>query len=351
MSEIEEEVIVYFMIDIGLGTTGKCNMNCRHCYSRKYDGQTLTYEDVKKIVENININSVNFGTGENILNPEFKDIVELFHGQNIKMSLTSNGFSILNMEDIYLKWFNDIDISLEYPVEQLQNDFRGSGSWDMAVSALSKCNRLKVPVSIACTLMNANKDYIDGFAPILERYDCYLRVNIIKTSKSMENESLAISYSSFWKSIQKLVETYKIVSCSEPIVCAALGVKKNDKGGSPCGNNSIRIQPDRSILPCVYWGDTNVTIEELFNKEDSHLKVIFSDVHKVPEECIQCSYVDVCQGGCASRRYLRGEINRADPYCPIVKRESFPVLFPQWADQRIDLVHSSYLCTIILSSK
>lgn len=50
------------MIKLGIGTTGRCNMNCRHCYSRQYNNFSLSLTDIKRIANSIEIESVNFGT-------------------------------------------------------------------------------------------------------------------------------------------------------------------------------------------------------------------------------------------------------------------------------------------------
>jgi len=86
-------------LEVGIGTTGLCNLNCSHCYSRKYSDKNITLDNIKRLFTSVDITSVNFGTGENILNPEFKDILEFFHEKNVKMSLTTNGYTVSKLSN------------------------------------------------------------------------------------------------------------------------------------------------------------------------------------------------------------------------------------------------------------
>ena len=143
-------------ISVGIGTTGNCNLSCSHCYSKPLRGNTLTYDEIVSIIDGKKISSINFGTGENILNPDFLTIVDYCHDLGIKQSYTSNGYGVIAMPDETVRKFNDIDISLEFVDKNIQNDFRHGDSWNFVEKAIEKCRRLGVEFSIATALMNVN---------------------------------------------------------------------------------------------------------------------------------------------------------------------------------------------------
>lgn len=339
-------------MEIGIGTTGLCNMKCPHCYSRKYDGHFITYDDAYKLLGIFDITSVNFGTGENILNPHFKSIVKLFYENNIKMSLTTNGFTVAKLEDEYLKLFNDIDFSLEFPERNLQNNYRGQGSWELIIDGIEKCKSLNIPVSIACALMKKNANYMRGFRELMYTYNCFLRINIIKCGEFMTEpfDEYDLNYEDFWNVFEQLFSEFFLLSCSEPILCVAIGRYKELKG-SPCGQEALRIQPNGSILPCVYWpiSDYNFKQEQI-NIDNLKKSESFLNIGKIPSFCLEknCLFVPYCKGGCASRRILTSDIDLPDKYCPVYNNRDFPVLKYKESAEQIDLVHSSYLCTVIL---
>ena len=339
-------------ISVGIGTTGNCNLNCPHCYSKPLRGHSLSFDDVVALIEGKNIESINFGTGENILNPSFLDIVDYCYKKGIKLSVTSNGYGIMSMSDDDLKKFHDIDISLEFIDQELQDDFRHGNSWDFVSEAIKKCRRLGIEYSIATALMNVNYKEIPKLLAKAKKEDCNLRLNIFKPVPKAGITEFALSYDEFWASIALLFKHGKMISCSEPIVNAMLNIPPIVPQ-SPCGKSSIRVHPTGQVVPCVYWSEGDVHINELNESfEPAFESKSFKEIAIIPDYCKEeCDKVDVCGGGCASRRYLRGDINQPDEFCPIFHKKDIPEIEVVASTDSKDLVHSSYLCTLIFEGK
>lgn len=66
----------------------------------------------------------------------------------------------------------------------------------------------------------------------------------------------------------------------------------------------------------------------------------------LPKECDKCKYKQICGGGCNSRRLLT-EKSLPDMYC-FVKNNEYKSLTANWSKQTPELVHSNYLCTLIV---
>lgn len=56
--------------------------------------------------------------------------------------------------------------------------------------------------------------------------------------------------------------------------------------------------------------------------------------------------VQLCAGGCEGRRVYR-DLHSADEYCPFVRGEKMEIEYQLGTKK--DLVHSNYLCTLIVS--
>ena len=69
--------------------------------------------------------SVNLGTGENGMHPEFKAILGYLRTKPVKLTITSNGHSVAVLEDNELRAFHDIEFSLDYPTQAEQDAQRG----------------------------------------------------------------------------------------------------------------------------------------------------------------------------------------------------------------------------------
>jgi MoaA/NifB/PqqE/SkfB family radical SAM enzyme len=112
-------------IALGLGLTNECNLSCAFCYRDPTRTDRLSLDQVKSVMERLPIRSVNLGTGENGMHPDFKAILAYLRKKSIKLTITSNGHSIAVLEDNELRAFHDIEFSLDYPTQAEQDAQRG----------------------------------------------------------------------------------------------------------------------------------------------------------------------------------------------------------------------------------
>lgn len=288
-------------------------------------------EDAKKTLSAFPfLKSVNFGTGESILNNQFEEIVNLFYSNGIKLAITSNGLSVNMMKEETLKKFDDVDISIDFPIKELHDKWRKrEGLFDNAIRAIERCKQFDINVSIVSVLMANNYSYFQLFKPLLDKYDVNLRINLYK---AVNKDEFTPSYEQFWKALKVMSKIFEVVSCSEPILALFWD---NMSGGSRCGN-SMRIHPDGNISSCVYVRD-NDSIEN-FN---AHKKIF-------PEFCKECFAADKCMGGCYGRRITEGRAELPDMYCPFFNKKKMPNIKFKKYGKGAELIHSNYLCTIIL---
>jgi len=316
---------------IGIGLTNRCNLNCAHCYSRKMVDKKFGLTEACKVLKVFpNLKSANFGTGESILNDQFEKIVDFFYSKKVKMAVTSNGLSVNTMKDETLEKFDDVDISIDFPKPELHDKWRSRpGLFKDAIKAIERCKKFKINVSIVSVLMSNNFDFFSGFKKILDKYNINLRINIYKP---VNKDEFTPSYDQFWTAIKDLSENFEVVSCSEPILSLFW---KDMSGGSKCGD-SLRIHPDGEVSSCVYAKES--TDNEKFNRDKKVL----------PTFCKGCEFSDKCVGGCYGRRMTEGRKNLPDSFCPFLNGKEKPVIkFKKYKSAK-DLIHSSYLCTIIL---
>src|SRR5262249_9379104 len=104
-------------ISFGLGLTNECNLACAFCYRDPARSDRLSLNEVKSIMESLPIRSVNLGTGENGMHPDFRAILTYLSTQPVKLAITSNGHSVALLGDTELGAFHDVEFSLDYPTE------------------------------------------------------------------------------------------------------------------------------------------------------------------------------------------------------------------------------------------
>lgn len=319
---------------LGIGITNRCNLNCPHCYSRGMEKTDISLEQAKLILETFtSLKKINFGTGESILNPNFKNLVNFFYKEGITLALTTNGLTIDMLTDKTLKKFKDVDVSLDFPTKELHDKWRGqSGVFENAINALEKCSNLGVDTSLALALMNHNYKHLPQFREIIDKYNINLRLNIFKP---IQNDNFQLSYDEFWEAMKIISENFKVVSVSEPILSI---ITDTVTEGSPCGG-SLRIHPDLMVTGCVYLDPQEMEVEEFIKEKQ-----------KIPEFCKEkgCQYIDNCQGGCFGRRILLNRPQLPDFYCPFYRGKKVPNIKFKKIEGK-DFIHSKYLCTIILA--
>lgn len=318
---------------LGIGLTSNCNLSCSHCYSKYFHKDTLPLNKLKRIIDFFpNLKKVNFGTGESIFNPDILDIINFFSSKNIRMALTTNGTTVKELPDEYLKKIDEFDISIDFPNKKMHDAWRKrSGLFDLAIQAIEKSKSIGADVSIATVLMHNNYLYFKKFRDILDRYKIYLRVNLYKP---VHTKKFQLTYSEFWQAIKTITENFFLVSNSEPILSLIDPIM--NKFGPPCGDLSLRIHPDLSISACVYTDSRKISVDDFirFKKE-------------IPEFCKACYAVKYCRGGCVSRRIYNNSLNKPDIYCPLYRNKEVPHI--EFIDfENKEFIHSNYLCTFIL---
>ena len=108
-------------IALGLGLTNECNLTCAFCYRDPTRADRLSPDQVKAVMERLPARSINLGTGENGMHPDFKAILAYLRTQPVKLTITSSSHGVGVLEDDELRTFHDIEFSLDYPTETEQD--------------------------------------------------------------------------------------------------------------------------------------------------------------------------------------------------------------------------------------
>ncbi len=301
------------MFSLGVGLTSNCNLNCAHCYRDQDHIHNLTLNDIQKVCENLEIGSIGFGTGENGLNPDYFDIIDYLHHRRIKLTMASNCYTLSITPDEMLKYFGDVEFSVDFPDQARQDNFRGKGNWETVMKGIERCRGLGIRVSILAVLMNVNYKDLAEIASLAASFESDFRVNVYQP---MYTEEFSPDFEQYWEAFRILFDNSEIISVTEPLVNTFLNL--NGLNGTPCGGRSMRITPDGKLKACVYWPESNLTIKDLANKKETIVESpLFKQTHFTPKFCLACEHVANCGGGCAARRKLRGRFEEPDEYCPI----------------------------------
>jgi radical SAM protein with 4Fe4S-binding SPASM domain len=329
---------------LGLALTNECNLACSFCYRDPDRIDRLTLDQVRAVMERLPVRSVNMGTGENGMHPDFQRILTFLKTQPVKLTITSNGHSIAILDDDDVRAFHDVEFSLDYPTEAEQDAQRGAGNWSLIHEQAARCGQLGVPVTIVAVMMKANYSRLSDVARVAKKFEAPLRVNVYQ---SVRTDVFALSYEEYWEGFRRLFAETDVIIIGELLV-RALGGLPPLPGG--CGVGTVRVTPRATTQACVYWSGDGEPLSMLLDAGEEIVNTpTFVAARLLPPACEPCEFRETCHGGCAGRRQLQGALDEPDIYCPIIRGER-PRLDVRMAAAR-DLPKIGSACTTVVIAR
>jgi radical SAM protein with 4Fe4S-binding SPASM domain len=331
-------------LNVGVGLTNACDLACAHCYRDTEKIDQLTLDETLGICDDLPVRSINLGTGENGLHREYEAIVAALDRRGVKLSLTSNGYTIDGSSDETLRSFREVEVSIDFPTEAEQDAFRGRGNWQRVMAAIARAQRLGVMVTILSVMMKPNYRRLPEIATVAFGAGANYRVNVYQPVKT---DAFTLTFGEYWEGFRRLLSTTRLVSTTEPVLDAMLGAPFAN--GSGCGRATVRVAPTRAVIPCVYWSKSDLSLTDLagLGAEGVLASPEFVRARTLPDACRSCPFMATCHGGCAGRRELAGALTEPDPYCPLVRGERMDL---EWAPaDRRDLLKTGSACTTVFA--
>lgn len=329
---------------LGIGLTNECNLACSFCYRDPDRLDRLGPDQVRAVLDSLPVRSVNLGTGENGMHPQFRLLLDLLRAEPIKLTITSNGHSIAVIDDDAVRAFADVEFSIDYPTREEQDAQRGAGNWDLVMTQAARCRALGVGVTFIAVMMRTNFDRLHEIAAIARGFDAPLRINVYQ---AVRTDAFALTYEEYWSGFARLFSETDVIAIGEPLVRAMAGLPAR-KGS--CGVGTVRVTPRATVQPCVYWGGTGQSLDTLRETGSGIVETApFAAARALPEPCRGCAHEDSCHGGCAGRRRLMERLDQVDPYCPIVRGESRPLAISMAPARELPKLESA--CTTIVQAR
>ena len=335
--------------------TNMCNLRCKHCYQRA-DKPLLNELSLKEkimVVDQLDkagVAAIALSGGEPTIHPHFYTILHEIASRGIYAAVATNGWVFADIEKLMKAkklGLRYVEVSVDSANPRKHDWFRGTpGSWERAVKALENAVKLGVNHAMAVTITKANiyevEDLLDlaesigvkrvvffNFVPVGRGkdnlwldLDPFEREEFLKTiykemsKRKLEIVSTAPQYGRValqLSSGRDVAPTHFYVG-SDPIVRAVAEFV----GGCGAGRIYAGIQPEGTIIPCVFMP---IPVGNLREKTFWNLWVnaplfkLLRDRSKLEGHCAICPYKNIC-GGCRARAYgYFGNPVAPDPGC------------------------------------
>src|SRR5947208_1804283 len=272
-------------ISLGLGLSNESNLACAFCYRDPTRADRLSLDQVKAVMERLPVRSVNLGTGENGMHPDFKAILAYLQTKPVKLTITSNGHSVAVLENNELRAFHDIEFSLDYASQAEQDEQRGHGNWALIHQQAERCRKVDIPVTIIAVMMKSNYLRLVDVARVAKQFDAPLRVNVYQAVRS---DIYALTYEEYWEGFRRLFEETDVIAIGEPLVRAMAGLPPLRAG---CGVSTVRVTPRATTQPCVYWPGLGEPLSDLISAGANILSSTpFEQARTLPQTCHQFEF-------------------------------------------------------------
>jgi len=325
------------IINVLWSITGKCNLNCKHCYEGKeFRNTSLDFESIRVVADQLkecNVQSISITGGEPFLRKDMKEII--FFLLKEKFTVTSIMTNALLINQDILEFFNSINFKTTFQIsldglKGLHEEMRNQDNIEEKL--LGKLRLIKQyghNIVIATSILRCNDKRILDIYPVLK--DIGVSSWRISTPQNMgnwknENSKLPIlscmnlynSIVDMWRSDKKPFKlkigsffnsehhsrtSLDLLSFEEEYACEAMRL-------------SPYILPDGTLLPCTGFTGSDLQ-KKMPNLLQTPLKKALNDPQfrkildtkkgdllKQNLNCIQCNNLPNCGLGCVANAYI-----------------------------------------------
>ena len=291
---------------MNLMITGKCNLNCLHCFNAKDNAPLnteLSFEDVISILDQANeigVHGFTLTGGEPLVHRRFLDIVrEIYKRDMMVFELNTNG---LMLTQEMLDEFKKIGCS---PLIKISFDGIGYHNWirqhpkaeEMTIKAFKLCKDNGFRVKAQTQVNRKNLSSMMETAKLLNGMGVD-EMRIIRTTEAPRWEKNSPQSS-------LTIQEYYAISCSKDEFNIRIPMCKGNRG-------MIAVSSHGEVVPCLqmsgYFLEKGISLgnclktplkELVQNSEYVNLATapILTQILR-NEKCANCKYYKACTGGC-----------------------------------------------------
>ncbi|MCB4753386.1 MAG: radical SAM protein [Sulfurovum sp.] len=336
--------------------TNRCNLSCLHCYSRAdLDAvDTLSTDDIMQTLPKLKKNGVKFlifSGGEPLTRKDLFDIAIRCKELGIVTYLSTNGLYVKqsNVKKI-LDTFDYIGISIDGS-PKVHDKFRGLvGSFVESMKAVDLLNSFgRKKVGIRFTITKDTYNDLPFIFDLVERHHIpkiYIS-HLVYSGRGLENLEMDLTKEQRIKAVNYILDKafeYHESGCDIEIVTGNMEmdailfydrfIQKYPKyaeemkqrltawGGNSAGQKLLNIDSDGFVKPDPFFPVKigNILHQDFsdiwINKPSQLLQKLRTHPRELSGKCMDCHYLDICNGGSRSRAYaIYGDMWAQDPSC------------------------------------
>ena len=291
--------------------TYACSLYCKHCYADAGTGALMNSDLVRDLVDdiiNLGITTVQLTGGEPTLHPLFEDIVKKLIKNDVKVTVTTNGYFDINIINYFLPLVNTagyVQISID-GLNDYHNVIRGKqDAYEKLMKSIEMLVALGVKVRVGTCLINQSEEDILLLAKTIKKMGVnWFVVSLLDDSGRSNSNKLESSFNV--TSAKKLISKIKNIFEDENFIIGMEDLCEINEEAlfQNCGSgyNAISINPLGVVSDCILSKSIIGSIGEsvgfkklLIDKVDIMLK---NSQAKSPsiKKCGSCEKLSYCEG-------------------------------------------------------
>ncbi|MBN1848233.1 MAG: radical SAM protein [Deltaproteobacteria bacterium] len=335
---------------VTLNVTNRCNLICIYCAvstTKNHPGD-LNLVEWKRLIDElarIKVFNLVISGGEPFLRSDLDEILKRIFQYHFRISINTNG-TIINRSAINLladsNRVDNVQVSLDGPDERTHDRMRGQGSFKKMMEGVVQFMESGIPLSFNVVVHKINQNFLPhmvnlakrigvsriSFSPLspqggaIAHFD-ELRLDF-EDEKDVEHCLKDLRRDHAGLVGGNMLETFDLmerISHSEP-----KGESVHEANWiTSCGGSvsECAIRPEGGVIPCDRLWDYQVgNVREapfqsiwLHSKGFERFRERYSKRMNSFEECLGCSFISVCRGGCPAVPYNLGKgIDGWDPF-------------------------------------
>jgi radical SAM protein with 4Fe4S-binding SPASM domain len=345
--------------------TDRCNLSCTHCYNKSgpectTKGELTTTEALGVIddLADMGVPLILFTGGEPLMRADIWDLAHHAKSRGLKMALSTNGTLITpeiarRIKDSGIEYAG---ISLDGAIAETHDRFRNSpGAFENTIKAFTACKEAGLRCGVRVTLTRENCGELEALVDLAlslgaSRFCLYWLVPTGRGSDSYSRlqldreeviEALSLLYHKAKETDPADME-FLTVDAPQDCIHLLMSMEKEGsedltdarelleslKGGCSAGTRVANIDAHGNVFPCQFARSPEFLVGNLRdrpfsmlweNRENPALSRFRQKPVRFKGRCAECSWRDLCGGGCRVRAHATdGDFFAEDPFCFLV---------------------------------
>ena len=329
--------------------THKCNLNCKHCYSKRADfTKEMTYDKKLEFLDQVaktGAFKILIGGGEPFIDKNFISFLKASVSRGLYTRTFTNGLLLTDemIEELSTIPLGGISVSVDSPKCEVYSKIRGVDGLSTVVSNIKKLSeKCTYSVSFSITVNSTNLNNEDELLDLAKESGVKrLKVRPTKPSgNALKNTEIEVTPTTYADYVKRIVKSYYSKGYDTAFALdinwghmrLKTDAKQIDVQNNPlpyseysciAGRGIIAVSPDGSVNPCgflsSYYGEgsdnaVSTPLIQIWKESNSlcNRESVLPNTH-----CVKCRYYSSCRGGCPARiLHVNGKANTIDPWCP-----------------------------------